>query len=193
MRDRTRHHDYWRLPAFMLWLVFFGIGLAPEPVFYRLRAAGLVLTQDAIANSPYFITVTFAAYVGLFCLYACRQYGMSEPVAHNSAVQNGVIALLAFLPFPLELLVQAATVPVVNIRRFIYAAAAVKLCAWTYLLMLFLLYHIFGSGRVFAWLTSLYPTRQHNGDQADPADLATPTGHAGAKSDAPSSTDGERG
>jgi len=150
--------DYWKLASFVLWLVFLGAGLAPEWAYYGLRAAAGVVTQRALVNSPYFITAGFAGYMSVFCLSKCRQAGLPSHVACGNAFQMGVIAFLAFLPFPLELLVQAHDIPVRQTRNFVYGLGIMKLAAWWYLWSLILYYHVSGKPAVFCRTIWLFPS-----------------------------------
>ncbi len=168
MRDSGGQFDYWRLPSLALWLVFFGVGLLPEWVYDELRILGAVVTQKALINSPYLITVGFAGYLAVFCFNKCRLADATEAVARANALQNGVIALLAFLPLPLELLVQARDIPVASARHFIYMLGTVKLIAWWYLLLLFIRYYMSGNPRVFTRMASLLPSVRRGAHQDPP-------------------------
>jgi len=155
--EPAEQNPSWRLATFALWIVFFAVGLLPESVYYTLREAGSVTTQDALINSPYFITVALAAFLGYFSWNRSREELVPEKIAWRTAAQNGIVALLAFLPLPLGLLNQVAEVPLPGVRRFIYGIAALKLGAWGYLFVLMSLYYALGNGRVFAWVAHVFP------------------------------------
>ena len=163
MRKSHDGYDLWRLPNFALWLVFFGIGLIPEPVYDGLRALGAVVTQRAVVNSPYFITVGCAVYLAVFWFHKCREAQFSERVARGSALQHGMVALLAFLPLPPELVLQAPHIPVASIRHLIYGASAVKILAWAYLFLVVGYSCVSGKWVVSTAMSRLFPSvRRHN-------------------------------
>jgi hypothetical protein len=167
--------DLWRYPTLLLWFVFFFVGLAPQPVFLLLREAGGVLPQYALVNSPYLITVIFAAYIALFSLHRCGESELPLHLAQDKALQLGVIALIAFLPVELEILITAHTYPLMQNRFLLYLAGAGKLVAWWYLFSLMLRYYVFRLDDVFARVPSVFPSARHDESQL-------PTGPAGQES-----------
>lgn len=158
MRQKGERLDYWKPASFLLWLLFFAAGLVPEWAFYYLRGVSGVVTQLALTNSPYFITVGFSAYWGFFCYSKCRQAGRPPADASASSMQLALIALVAFLPFPLELLVQAREIPVAQTRHLIYLVGFVKLLSWWYSFMLMFYYHLSGNPAVFCRSSWLFPS-----------------------------------
>jgi hypothetical protein len=148
--------DYWRLPAFILWVLFFLVGLAPEPVFMTLREWSGVLPQRAVVNSPHLITVAFAGYVALFCWHRCRDAGLSHWESQDRALQLGVVALVAFLPVDFLTVFTAHTNPLVQHRFSLYLVGIGKLATWW--LSMFVRYYAFGADRVFAHVPSLFPS-----------------------------------
>ena len=184
-RPRT---DAWRVPALGLWLVFFAVGLVPEWVFHGLRTVGAVATQRALVNSPYFITVAFAVYLGAFTFARCRAAGLPEANARGNALQSALLALVAFLPFPLQLFQDAMNIPVADLRRLVYVVGSTKLVAWAYLLSLLIRYYMFGHSRVFAHMLSLFPSVHRAANQPPP--LAPPSTKPSANKEVPSPVDG---
>jgi len=156
--------DVWRFPALLLWLLFFIVGLAPEPVYYLLRQAGGVVPQYAIVNSPQALTVGFAAYLAVFSLNRCRAAGLSLPAAQDRALLVGVLGLAAFLPVDFLRLIQLYLNPETQGRLFVYlnyAAAAVKVAAWWYLLSVMVRYYL-GAEDAFAEIPSIFPSSGNN-------------------------------
>ena len=158
MGEPEGRFDVWRLPTFGLWLVFFGVGLVPEVVYERLRTAGTVVTWHALTNSPYFITVALAGYMAVFTFNRCRDVDLPDFIAYGNALQNAIVAVVAFLPFPLELLLEAADIHDLDARRFIYGVGSAKIVTWLYLLTLIGRYYLLGNARVFARIFSIFPS-----------------------------------
>lgn len=144
--------DFWRGPALALWFVFFGVGLVPGLVYVTLRHIGSVATQRALVNSPYFITVAFAVFVGIFCLRRCLSAGVPASPAHDKALQLGVCGLVAFMPFDFASVLETYSNPLVQplYRWVVYGVGAVKVVTWCYLLSLFIRYYGLGSVNAFA-------------------------------------------
>lgn len=150
--------DLWRLPAFLLWLVLFGAGLFPEPLFQWLRTVGVVLTWDALTNSPYAITLALSGYVAVFSFNRCRDVDMPDVVGYGNALQNAIVGLIAFLPFPFDMLLKAHEVLPTSSQGFVYAIAGLKMVAWLYLFMLMIRYYVLGARFVFAQEFSMFPS-----------------------------------
>jgi len=154
-------HDYWRLPAFVLWLAFFAVGLLPEPAYLGLRELAGVLPQRALVNSARMITVMMAAYVAVFASNRCIQSGLSQAGAQDRALQIGIIALAAFLPIDFLTLFTLHANPLAQDKTLNYAAGGIKVLAWWYLLSLFLRYYLLGQEDAFARMRSLFPSSRH--------------------------------
>jgi len=97
--------DVWTIPTLILWLVFFVIGLFPEGMFWATRYAGKVVTQNAVINSPSLITVSLSVYLAFFVYLRCVDTGASRENAAARGIQIGILALIAFLPYPFYLLI----------------------------------------------------------------------------------------
>lgn len=160
--------DPWRLPAVALWLLVFCAGLFPEPVFMALREAGGVVTQRALTNSPFFITIACALYLAIFTYGRCQRVNAPSGLAFGNSLQVLMIALLAFLPFPFELLLNLDNIMVALSRRVVIGVAAAKLLAWLYLWTLMLRYYILSNHAVFAQMHSLFPSLQASGSENSP-------------------------
>ncbi len=159
MDENKGIYDYWRGPTLLLWIVFFGTGLVPEWFFTQLRLLGGVVTQNALVNSPYFITVAWSGYYAVFCFQRCREAGLGERASRGNAVQHGMIALLAFLPYPLILLFSASQMAGnAGARHLLYAVGAAKLLGWWYLLWKTFSYYVFGNPGVFVQTVLLFPS-----------------------------------
>lgn len=150
--------DYWRPPVFGLWVLFFLVGLVPEPVFLTLREWSGVLPQHAVVNSPHLITVAFGGYVALFCWHRCRDAGLSRWESQDRALQLGVVALVAFLPVDFFAVFTAHANPLVQHRFSVYLVGIGKLAAWWLLVSMFVRYYAFGADQVFAHVPSLFPS-----------------------------------
>ncbi len=144
-----RQGDPWRAPTALLWYLFLGIGVAPENAFEQLRYVADVVTQDALVNSPYFITVGYAAFLGAFCYFKRRACGSDERTAQNAALHLALIGLVAFLPFPMMLFTHASGIPTAHLRHFVYALGGIKMLAWLYLVISVTRYYAFGHETVF--------------------------------------------
>lgn len=158
MSEPTGRADFWRLPAFVLWLVLFGAGLFPEPLFEWLRTVGVVLTWDALTNSPYAITLALSCYFVVFSFNRCRDVDVPDVAAYGNALQNGIVGLVAFLPFPFDMLLKAHEVLPTSSEAFIYGIAALKMIAWFYLFRLIVQYYLFGVRLAFAQEFSIFPS-----------------------------------
>lgn len=169
MSESPNSQDLWRFPTLLLWLLFFIVGLAPEPVYNLLRQAGAVVPQYAIVNSPQALTVGLAAYLALFCLNRCRATGLPLSAAQDRALLVGVLGLAAFLPIDFLRLVQLWLNPETQRRLFAYlnyAAAIVKVAAWWYLLSVIVRYYV-GVENAFAEIPSIFPSSSDNKDSLE--------------------------
>lgn len=165
MSDNQQQWDPWSLPTAFLWVIFFFAGLDPERVFYVLRDVGRVDVLHAMVNSSHFITVVFAAYLGVYAYQRCLEYGLSKIDAKARALQFGLLGLVAFLSFSLFQLVHLSDIPVPNLRVLVVVVAFAKVSAWFYLLIIVLRYSVLGQTAVFANMISLFPST-HGQDRA---------------------------
>lgn len=158
MSDNQHQWDPWSLPTAFLWVIFFFAGLDPERLFYVLRDVGRVDVLTAMVNSSHFITVAFAAYLGVFAYQRCLEYGLSRIDAKARALQFGLLGLVAFLSFSLLQLLHLQDIPVPNLRVLVVVVAFAKVSAWFYLLIIVLRYSVLGQTEVFANMISLFPS-----------------------------------
>lgn len=169
MTDRQRGWDPWRGAVFLLWLIFFAVGLLPEPVFYNLREFAGVTTQRAWVNSPVALTLSFAGYIAWFTYNQCRAANLSPVQTRGNTLQIGVLALVAFLALPKRalalpelglwsLMINASLIFDPYLRKMVYLAGIAKLGAWLYLFSLFLRYYLLGHQRAFATVFTLFPS-----------------------------------
>lgn len=189
MSGTTRDRDFWRVPAFILWILFFLIGLAPEEVFFWLREAAGVLPQRALVNSYHLITLGLAGYVGLFCYHRCLDAGLSPREAQDRGLQLIVVGLVAFLSVDFRLLVTAHMNPIFQYRLTTYFVGISKLVAWWSLMTLFIRYYAFREDRVFTRIPSLFPSSHRRSKNEEPA---SPT-QAGTLPASGSASDGDTG
>lgn len=171
--NAPRSLDLWRFPLFLLWLVFFIAGLAPEPVFVLLREAGGVLTQRALVNSPHAITIALAAYLAIFVYRRCRDAGDLPGVAQDKALQLGVVALVAFMPVDLGAILAAHRAPELQYRLLLYGAGLFKLVAWWSLLPFFIRYYLFRNDHPFSDMHTIFPSTHDKGAPVDGTDPAS--------------------
>ncbi len=159
MSDQSQSRwDPWTFPTLLLWFVFMLIGLLPEYVFYALREAGYVLTQDAIVNSPYAITVTFSIFIAYFVHQRCLEAGGSVHEACAKAVQTGLAGLLAFLPVPVGLVFYAGDVLHPDLLLMVAMLISAKMLCWLYLLSIPLRYYGLGNRRVCVHMWCVFPS-----------------------------------
>lgn len=184
MFSLLRSNNWWRIPAFLAWVPLFFAGYFPEKTFHWLRDLGGVVTQHAITNSYYTVTLACAAYLAFFTFWRCRDAGDESPTAQGKALQLGIIALLAFLPMRMEYLRDYFAIPVAEHRRLLLFFAAAKTAAWLYLFLLILRYYAWSGDRVFQRLQILFPSVTHDmpktaptpgcPDAAKPSESAAP-------------------
>ncbi len=165
--------NIWTLPTLALWLVFFIVGLLPESAYWAARVAGGVVTQNAIINSPSLVTLFLALYLAFFAHRRCLDAGVSRENALARAIQVGILALIAFLPYPFYLLLAPGNLSLLGtMLRNIDELAAVfglpvaKLLAWGYLLLTVVRSQLPGGDAVFA---RMYPkiVREGEGNNLD--------------------------
>ncbi len=153
--------DAWTVPTIALWLVYFAAGLFPEGVFWAARQAGGVVTQNAIVNSPSLITVFLGLYLAYFAHQRCLDAGLSHENAMARAIQVGILALIAFLPYPFYLLLSPGnlSIPGSGLQRIdelaaVFGLPVAKLLAWLYLLITVARSHLAEGSEVFV---KMYP------------------------------------
>ena len=166
VNEPSRSSDLWRFPAFLLWLAFLLVGLAPEPVFLSLREWGGVLPQHAWINSHHLLTLVWAGYVGLFCYHRCRDAGLGAYEAQDRGLMLTLVALVAFLPLDFEVLFTAHSNPLMQYRSVVYGVGLAKCAAWWWLAVVFTRYYLFGVSDVFVRIPSVFPSTHKSGERA---------------------------
>lgn len=186
MSETRPKWDFWKLPTLLLWMVFFGAGLAPGTVFEFLRIQGNVLVQNALINSSHMITIALAGYLAMFVFNRCLMAGTSSEEAQDKAIQVAIFAWIAFLPLDFGDVRHAYANPLLRNRTVIYFAAAMKLTAWWLLLSMMLRYYLLRGEQVFSNMICLFPGTKPASDTSEP-DLALPGAscqeHDGSMSD----------
>ena len=153
--------DPWRLPTFLLWLVFMLFGLLPENIFRLLQSSAGVIRYEAMVASPLVLTVAFAGYFAAFVYSEAVRAGCPQHLSLANAIQTGAIALLAFLPITLEALRFAVAMQYANlffVSVVVLSTAFVKLVAWIYLFSFLFRYYLLGNDAVFAQMASIFPS-----------------------------------
>ncbi len=158
MTTPHRRWDPWSIPTLILWLAFFAVGFLPEEAFMLLRWAGRVVTQNAMVNSPYFITLGFSGYLAFFVYSRCREAGQGVLDAQGRAWQVFIVALLAFLNIPVQALRDVQNFGLAHQRHLIYFVYACKSIACLYLVSLMVRYYLLGRDRTFSSLVSVFPS-----------------------------------
>ena len=172
MFSLLRSNDWWRIPAFLAWIPIFFAGYFPERTFHWLRDLGGVVTQRAITNSHYAVSLACAAYLAFFTFWRCRDAGDESPTAQGKAIQLGIIALLAFLPMRMEYLRDYFAIPVAEHRRLLLFFAAAKTAAWLYLFLVILRYYAWSGDRVFQRMQILFPSVTRNRSKTAPTSVS---------------------
>lgn len=165
--ESSGKHTWWSVPTLALWCVFMMIGLAPDLFYAHLREFGRVLTQHALVNNVYVVTVGFAGYLAWFVRARCLEAGLSAKESGGRALQVLMLGLLAFLPieYTLKLLVASQFILVPELRYFVFLVAPGKLLAWLYLNSLFFMYYALNRTDAFGRIPSIFPssyTRQRD-------------------------------
>ena len=163
MSEIRRDRDYWRWPALGLWVVFFGVGLVPERIFYALRDLAEISTYDAALNSYQLITLGLTIYLAFFCYQRCRNAGLEGTIAQAKAIQIGALALLAFLDVPFAQLAETRS----PYYKFLLGIASAKLAVWLYLLSITVRYYFWGGDKVFARMITLIPSAHLSENEQD--------------------------
>jgi len=161
--ETAERRDLWRAAAFGLWEVFFFAGMFPEAAFRLLRAAGAVLPQRALINSPYMLTIGLAGYFAAFAYHQCRRQGLTPGKSADMTLQYAVVAVVAFLPVDFWGVLHVAGNALIQNKATIYISTAAKLVGWVYLSVLVCRYYL-GNENVFVTMPSLFPsTRRYHG------------------------------
>lgn len=162
-----RSGEWWRIPAFLAWMPLFFAGYFPEWTYHWLRDVGGVVTQRALINNHYAITLASAGYILFFTYRRCRDAGDDAANAQGKALQLGVAGLLAFLPMRIEYLPDYFAIPVPEQRRLLLFFAAAKTATWLYLFSIVLRYYVWSGERVFQKMRPLFPSLKHPGEETD--------------------------
>ena len=162
------------VPVWTLVLLF---GLFPDTVFYVMREMAHVPMHMAFTNTPWFITLSCAGFLGWFTYERCREGGAQEDIAVGKAVQITVLALAAFLPIQVERLPAYLHIPIPLYRNLILAVIAIKMTTWLYLMQLIMRYYMFSGLDVFRNMPLFFPSalesfREHGKPAEAPPDSA---------------------
>jgi hypothetical protein len=150
--------DYWRFPALLLWMVFFSLGVSPEEIYHYCRMVGHVTTQRALTNSPWILPLGMAAYLAMFTFHRCREAGLDDIQARGKAFQVMILALPAFLPIRLELVLHYRDIPIESYRWVVLGVAAAKTLTWFYLCSVVVRYYLGWGAQVYRDMPSVFPS-----------------------------------
>ncbi len=158
MTNNNFTEDLWRGAALLAWMAIFMMGLFPEVVFYTLREQGYVVSQRAITNNYWTITLASAGFLGWFVFRRCIECQDEVNIALGKGVQVIILALTAFLPLHIQELPLHFAIPIPGLRRLLLTIVAIKGLTWLYLVTLLLRYY-FGSGHaVFKNMPLVFPS-----------------------------------
>ncbi len=150
--------DVWdSLAAFLWWLILLA-GLFPETFFYVLRELGHVTTQQAFTNTPWFISLSCAGFVGWFTFQRSREAGDKDDIAFGKGVQVLILGFAAFLPLQIEQTPVYLYIPIPFYRNLLLGIVGVKVLTWIYLVQLILRYYLFSGIEVFRKMTLVFPS-----------------------------------
>ncbi len=158
MAKPPRQVDWWCGPLLGLWAVFFVVGAVPEWTYEQLRMASHVVTQRALVNSPFLLSLALAAYLAWFTYHRCREAGLDGIHTRGKTLQIAIISLAAFLPLSTESLLNLNSIMVPAWRHLVTITAAVKTLAWLYLLSILLRYYLGSGHETFVRIPSLLPS-----------------------------------
>lgn len=160
--------------ALMAWAVFFATGFVPHLTYSTLRTLGRVTTQDALVNSPLAVVIAWAAFLGFFAYFRCREAGCAREEALAHGGMAAVIATVAFVPLPVLLVLRFREIPQMELRIVVLVIAASKLITLLFLIRLMLRYYLSAETTVFMRPFSSPPvhpqTTQIPGDEHAPQD-----------------------
>ncbi len=137
----------WRGPTFILWNIFFALGLFPENFYFMARQCGNVMSQHAWVNSYHLVTIAFTFYCAQFAFHRAMEMKCAQGMAYHYAARTAIVAFVAFLAVPLYETIHFYEIPDQETRRVLLFIAALKLLAWGYLYVQMCLCY-FGRNRV---------------------------------------------
>ena len=185
--DKQGGFDVWRIPTLLLWWIFLLVGALPEEIYWAAREAAGVVTQRALVNSPDVITLSFTLYLAIFTYRQCREQGLAAPIGQGRAIQIAIIALIAFLPFPVARFLSVGEISAysfwdtVYLRGAVYAVWIGKLAGLIYLAGMFFRIYILGNSSLFREMFNVFPSAR-----TDSSGLDEPVaGEASASAPAP--------
>jgi hypothetical protein len=159
--------DPWRIPTFLMWLVFMLVGFFPDAVFRYLQMAAWVVRYEALVTSPLVLTIAFAGYLAAFAYSESVRGRCPQQLALGNAIQIGAVSLVAFLPVTLEAIRFAMAMQYANllyVSFIVLTTVAIKLMAWVYLLSFLVRYYLLGQDKVFARMASFFPSARRTAD-----------------------------
>ncbi len=156
--EGERSFDPYRTGSTILWCGFFLVGLAPVEVFWLLREAGRVVTQNALTNSAVLITLALAGYVGLFIYRVAREHQLPPRLALAYGAQCFLLGLVAFSTLSTNDYVGFFNIPSWDLRMLLLAAGACKAIAWAQLFTWVLRYHAMGPDALFKTMPCIFPS-----------------------------------
>ncbi len=165
----------WRWPMLVLWCAFFLMGLFPEAIYFQIRNAGGVVTQNALVNSPVLLYLGLLVFVTHFAYARCREHGLDPALSRAKALTILVYGMIGFLPMRAEAVVDYAAIPIPAYRNLLLATVALKGLCWAYLFVLVLRYHFLQGAEVFAGLPTLLPSVR----RSEPEEPAVEEGKSG--------------
>ncbi len=165
-----RSLSFWSLPLLTLWSLFFVVGLVPSVAFQYTRGLANVVTQRALVNTPYAITVAFAFYFSFFVFQRCRESGLTPAEAQTRAFYVYVLGMIAFLDFPLLTIFDMPEELSEADRYLLYVTGLAKLSIWFYLYMTIFRYYSLDHREVFAALIPLRRVRVHPTPAGNPSE-----------------------
>jgi hypothetical protein len=133
VQEDRPNEQFWTIPLLLLWALFFVTGLFPAAVVQRLESGGWVAWERSPTTSPTVITLTFAAYLGWFAYVRCRENGLPPRAGFLRAAHVFVLGTIAFLDFPLWLLINMPDTVAGYQRYILYFIGPVKIVAWLFL------------------------------------------------------------
>lgn len=138
--------------------MFFSIGLIPDNVYTSLRMWANVPTQRAMVNSPYMLMLALVAYISIFTWGRCREGGLGPAETGEKVVHVLIIALAAFLPFPVVSLLDIRHIPDAETRYAVIGIASGKALAWFYLWFMIVRYYTYARHAVFINMPVFFPS-----------------------------------
>ncbi len=157
MTEIRQEGDGWSLPTFLLWQIFLAVGFAPLEFFYLLREWSGVVTQDALVNSSLFLFIALVIYFSLFVGRQCLKNGLGALATHARMAQAVIVAILAFIPLPLEMTVSflkhsvlGQPLPIMVSGLALGFTGVIKVFCWSYVFSLLFRHYVLGASDVFA-------------------------------------------